>query len=84
MNLNYSHVSDQSNAKTENEEYFKMNHSINKALTQPDVVLTSGIMNAVNPFTPVGEGDEKLYRARPKNNRLEALKSSFRSFITLE
>ena len=59
-----------------------MNYRINKARTQPDVVMTPGIMTASSPFTPMADGDDKLYRARPKNNRLEALKSSFRSFIT--
>lgn len=45
-------------------------------------MLTPGFVASASPFTPMAEGEDKLYRARPKNNRLEALKSSFRSFIT--
>lgn len=72
MNLNYSMniQRDKMSDKSLNEEYYRMNHSINKGKAKESVKTTPGIMNAVNPFIVTPEGDEKLYRARPKNNRL--------------
>lgn len=72
MNLNYSMniERDKMSDKSLNEEYYRMNHSINKSKAKESVKTTTGIMNVVNPFIATPEGDEKLYRARPKNNRL--------------